>query len=121
LNHMALAQTPLTGSPDPTFSQDLSGLGHKFELIGTAADAADPRNPTNDVIALKAGSKASQTTRDATELISVVRMDDKGGAALCIPLCRIHNPIGKRIAGYVAPYLVNESFSGRFHFFSFQS
>jgi len=51
LNHMALAQTPLTGSPDPTFSQDLSGLGHKFELIGTAADAADPRNPTNDVIA----------------------------------------------------------------------
>ena len=51
VSHMALAQTPLTGSSDPAFSQDLPGLGHKFELFGTAQDAQDPKNPTNDVIA----------------------------------------------------------------------
>ncbi len=51
VNHMALGQTALTGSSDPNFSQDLPGLGHKFELFGAAEDAQDPRNATNEVIA----------------------------------------------------------------------
>jgi hypothetical protein len=41
----------LLSSPPPDGAhEELPGMGHKFELIGSAADAQDPDNVTNDVI-----------------------------------------------------------------------
>lgn len=42
--------TVLSSPPPDGAHEELPGMGHKFELIGSAADAQDPDNPTNDVI-----------------------------------------------------------------------
>jgi hypothetical protein len=46
-----LQVTTMLSSPPPMEAQEeLPGMGHKFELFGSANDAKDPDNPTNDVI-----------------------------------------------------------------------
>jgi hypothetical protein len=47
----------MLSSPPPADAQEeLPGMGHKFELIGSAVDAQDPDNPTNDVISTVLGA-----------------------------------------------------------------
>jgi hypothetical protein len=42
--------TLLADPPPDGAQEELPGMGHKFELFGSGANAQDPDNPTNDVI-----------------------------------------------------------------------
>ena len=46
-------ETLLASPPPDEAQEELPGMGHKFELFGSAADAQDPDNPTNDVISTR--------------------------------------------------------------------
>src|SRR5687767_7659757 len=50
MTQLLIAQTPLVGGPADNSAEELPGMGHKFELFGSAEDAQDPHNLTNDVV-----------------------------------------------------------------------
>jgi len=50
LSTLLQASALLASAPPDSAHEELPGMGHKFELFGSAADAQDPDNITNDVI-----------------------------------------------------------------------
>jgi hypothetical protein len=55
LPSLELVSVMLSSPPPQDAQEELPGMGHKFELFGSAADAQDPDNATNDVISIVLG------------------------------------------------------------------
>jgi hypothetical protein len=80
LPSIQLVSDMLSSPPPQDAHEELPGMGHKFELIGSAVDAQDPDNPTNDVISTFLGlpdSPFGGAIRRLPPGIKIAALDDQ--------------------------------------------